>query len=102
MAGKTNAAMWWKMSKIYKNKRKKPNITLTNSQLNKVKQESIWWAMILFLATAMDEMDWTEEDIDSFAVRLDRYMSAVQDHTITINKVSQIIEEQIGVKIYMN
>jgi len=90
------------MSKIYKNKRKKPNVTLTNSELNKFKQESIWWAMIMFLATAMDEMGWTENDIDNFAVRLDRYMSAVQDHVITINKVSQIIEEQLGVKIYMH
>ena len=89
------------MSKIYKNKRKKPNITLTNAQVEKLKHESIWWAMIMFLATAMDEMDWTEEDIDKFAVRLDRYMTAVEDHTITINKVSQIIEEQLGVKIYM-
>lgn len=85
-----------------KKKGKKPSVTMTNGQMNKLKEESIWWAMILFMATAMDEMDWTEDDIVRFSERLERYMGAVQDHTITINKVSQVIEETIGVKIYMH
>lgn len=88
------------MGRIYKNKRKKPNVTLTNGELKQVKQEAIMHALIIFLATAMDEMDWTADDIFDFATRFDRYMSAVQDHIITINKVSQILEEELGIKIY--
>lgn len=56
----------------------------------------------MFLATAMDECDWTETEIESFAERLHRYMDAVEDHTITINTVSKILEREIGIKIYMN
>lgn len=88
------------MAKIYKNKRKKPNVTLTNGQLKQVKQEAITHSLIIFLATAMDEMDWTADDIFDFATRFDRYMGAVQDHVITINKVSQILETELGIKIY--
>lgn len=88
--------------KAKKKKGVKQPITLTSAQINKIKEESIWRAMIMFLATAMDECGWTEKEIEDFSVRLHRYMDAVNDHTITINTVSRILEQEIGIKIYMN
>jgi len=53
----------------------------------------------MFVAVCMDEFDWTEDDIEAFAVRLDRYAGAVNEHLLTINKVKDIIKETIGVTI---
>ena len=74
---------------------KKP-ITLTR-QVEQIKNEATWAAMTLFIATCMDEFDWTEDDVEAFAVRLDRYAGAVNDHLITIEKVKRIIKDTIGV-----
>lgn len=78
---------------------KKKPLTITRKQLEQIKNEITWDVMVLFIATCMDEFDWTEEDVEAFAVRLDRYAGAVNEHLITINKVRDIIKKEIGVTI---
>lgn len=78
---------------------KKKPLTITRKQLEQIKSEITWDVMVLFIATCMDEFDWTEEDVEAFAVRLDRYAGAVNEHLITINKVRAIIKDTIGVII---
>lgn len=82
-------------------KDKKP-VMMTQAKINKLKQEQLYKAMIYFVAVCMDEFGWREEEIEAFAIRLDRYMKAVEDHTISLKKVSEIIEEVTGMKIYLN
>lgn len=78
---------------------KKKPLTMTRREIEELKQKVTWDVMTLFVAVCMDEFDWTEEDVEAFAVRLDRYAGAVQDHLITINKVKEIIKREIGVII---
>lgn len=80
-------------------KSKKKPLTITRAQKNKIVNDATWDAIVMFVAVCMDEFDWTEDDIEAFAVRLDRYAGAVNEHLLTINKVKDIIKETIGVTI---
>ena len=77
-------------------------VTMTLAQLRKIQEKEYWRGLILFIATAMDEFDWTEDEVEAFATRMDRYASAIEDHTISLKKVSQIIEQVMGMKIYLD
>lgn len=79
----------------------KTHITVTAADLRKMEKRATGKALIMMIATCMDEFDWTEETVEDFAVRLDRYVSAVDDHTITLKTVSEIIERVTGLKAYM-
>lgn len=78
---------------------KKKPITLTRAKIEKLKEEVTWDVMVLFVATCMDEFGWTDDDVEAFAVRLERYAGAVNDHLITIEHVRRIIKDTIGTVI---
>lgn len=78
------------------------HITITEAQLKKERNIATDKAVILFIAAAMDEFGWTEAEIDRFAERLNRYAKAVEDKVISLDKVSHIIKDEIGVEIKIN
>lgn len=78
---------------------KDKRIELTKAKLDRILQEEINKAMTIFIATAMDEFDWTEEDVARFSVRLDRYSEAIIDGVISIQKMAEIINEVTGMEI---
>lgn len=78
---------------------KDKKIELTRAKFDRILQEEINRAMILFIATAMDEFDWTDDDVEKFSVRLERYSNAVIDGVISLDKLSDIIHEVTGMEI---
>lgn len=82
-------------------KEKKP-VTMTQAKVNKLKQDITWKTLVMFIACAMDEMDWGMEEVEQFAVRLNRYMNAVDEHLISVHKVAQIVENITGMTIRKN
>ena len=77
---------------------KKP-VTMTQAKVKKLKEDITWKTLVMFIACAMDEYDWGEDQVSDFAVRLNRYMTAVDDHLISVHKVAQIVEQETGLKI---
>ncbi len=82
--------------------KEKKLVTMTSAKINKMKQDITWKTLVMFIACAMDEFDWGMEEVEQFSVRLDRYMSAVDEHLISVYKVAQIVEEQTGMTIKKN
>ena len=82
-------------------KEKKP-VMMTQAKINKLKQDITWKTLVMFIACAMDEMDWGIEQVEEFSVRLNRYMSAVDEHLISVYKVAKIVEEVTGMTIKKN
>ncbi len=78
---------------------KDKRVTLTAAQLRREKEESTEKALVLFIAAAMDEFDWTEDDVQRFSVRLERYGKAVMNKVISLEKVCDIIHEIMGIEI---
>lgn len=56
---------------------------------------------VLTLVTAylMDEFDYDDEKIVELWEGIARYSNAVEDHTITLKKVKQIIADNTGIKL---
>lgn len=79
-------------------KEKRP-ITLTQAKIRKMKEDVTWKTLVMFIACAMDEFDWDENDVEAFSIRLNRYMEAVDTHLISVHKVAKIVEEVTGMKI---
>lgn len=82
-------------------KEKKP-VMMTQAKVNKLKQDITWKTLVMFIACAMDEMDWGMEEVEQFAIRLDRYMRAVDEHLLSVHKVAAIVEEVTGMSIKKN
>lgn len=79
-------------------KEKKP-IVMTQAKVRKLKEDITWKTLVMFIACAMDEMDWGIDEVTDFSVRLNRYMDAVDTHLLSIHKVAQIVEEVTGMTI---
>lgn len=73
-------------------------ITLTNRELNKLKLDVTERVLCLVTAYMMDELDYDEEKIVDMWLSIQRYANAIKDHTITLNKVKEIIQEKTGIK----
>ena len=76
----------------------KKQVTVTKAQLKKVYQKATMDGLVLFIATAMDEFDWTIDDVEKFSVRLNRYSEAVEEHLISIKQVKNIIADVMGLE----
>ena len=76
----------------------KKQVTVTKAQLKKVYQKATMDGLVLFIATAMDEFDWTIDDVEKFSVRLNRYSEAVDEHLISIKQVKGIIADVMGLE----
>lgn len=77
----------------------KPPVTMTRARIDSLKREISWNTIVLFMACCMDEMGWTDEEVESFSVRLERYMAAAESHVLTYNKIARIVSDSIGVDV---
>ena len=87
------------VKKKVKDKRRTQTITLTRTQIKRLRNETMTQAIILMLACCMDEWDFTDEDIVRFSKRFDRYCKAVNDHLLTIQQVAQILHDETGIRV---
>lgn len=82
-----------------KKSKHKPPVTMTRAKIESLKREISWNTLILFMACCMDEMDWTDEEVQDFSIRLHRYMDAAESHLLTYNKIAKIVSDTIGVDV---
>jgi hypothetical protein len=54
--------------------------------------------LILSAAYLMDEMDYSEDKVVEYWDSITRYVTAIKDHTITLDKVCEIITEHTGLE----
>lgn len=68
------------------------------------KMEAQTWDMMFTLVSGylMDELDYDEDKIIDLWKGIERYMGAVKDHTITLKRVKEIINECTGLKVMGN
>lgn len=79
--------------------REKKPVVMTKAKVNRLKQDITYKTLVMFIACAMDEMDWGMDQVADFSVRLKRYMDAVDTHLISIHQVAKIVEEVTGMEI---
>lgn len=87
------------MSSRIKPKNKKKPITITRHKLNELTDEITIKTLAIFVSTAMDEFDWTDDDLERFVIRLDRYKGAVDERLLTTPKLLEIIKRIMKVDI---
>ena len=78
---------------------KNKGVWVDEKRLKKMEQESWEKCLILSCSYLMDEMDYSEDRMLEYFDGMDRYISAVKEKLITIDKVCEIIEEHTGVKL---
>lgn len=74
-------------------------IVMTARDVTKAKKEIADRTLTLITAYLMDELDYDEDKIVELWEGITRYSEAIKDHTITLNKVKDIIEERTGIKL---
>lgn len=88
--------------KAKKKKIRRPKIQLSEKQIKRLKEEIVAQTcgktLILSVAAMADELNLTEEQIGNVAKRLDRYAGYLEDHTVRLNEVADIIEKKTGIK----
>jgi len=77
----------------------KKQITITRAKLTGLVNLTVQKVLTIFIGAAMDEFGWTDEDLERFAVRLQRYYDAVDEHLISTDKIKKIVEQVTGTKI---
>lgn len=85
-----------------KERNKKKPLVMTRAKLEQTKKNITREIVDLFCACAMDEFDWTDDDVRAFAERFERYQSAVDDHLLTLHKVEDIINDVMGISVNVN
>ena len=78
---------------------KPKKVELTPRKLRELKSEITNKCVILMAACAMDSLQLNKDQIVEFATDFQRYSEAVEDHIITLQKVQDILEEEIGLRI---
>ena len=73
-------------------------ITMTARDVTKMKMEIADRMLCLVTAYLMDELDYDEENIVKLWEGITRYSQAIKDHTLTLNKVKEIIQDNTGIK----
>jgi len=74
-------------------------MVLTQAELNRKLTRVTEDAFALFLAAAMDEFHWSNEQIQSFIDRLHNYADGYKDHYISIDEVRKALSEQHNLKV---
>lgn len=72
-------------------------ITLTAREITRIKKEISDRTLTLITAYLMDELDYDEDKIIELWEGITRYSEAIKDHSITLNKVKDIIQEKTGI-----
>ena len=79
-------------------KSKKQPVVMTQAKIRKITEQVTWDTIVWFTAAAMDEFQWTDEEVFRLIETLNRYQLAKKDGYITTQKAAKIIEEVTGVK----
>lgn len=79
-------------------KSKKQPIVMTQAKIRKITEQVTWETIVWFTAAAMDEFQWTDDEVFRLIETLNRYQQAKTDGYITTHKAAKIIEEVTGVK----
>lgn len=77
----------------------KDHITLTRKDLERYQLDQIQKAFILTAAYLMDDFDYDEARILDFWNGVVRYADAIDSKLISLQTVTQIIEEHTGLKL---
>lgn len=79
-----------------KSKSKKPEV-MSRSNVNKLLSKFL----VLTIAYLMEETEFNSvEKLMDFYDGILRWLNAVQDHLITVNKARELVEEHTGRKVY--
>lgn len=74
-------------------------ITLTARDVTNIKKEISDRTLTLITAYLMDELDYDEDKIVALWEGITKYSEAIKAHTITLNKVKDIIQEHTGITL---
>lgn len=75
-------------------KRKGSNyVVLRERELNKIRDHAFDYIMALSAGYLMDELDYDADKIIDYMSGVIRYAEAIDDHTITLKRVKEIISE---------
>lgn len=85
-----------------KKKTRRPKIGLSEKQIKRLKEDVSAQAcgrtLVLSVAAMADELGLSDEQIASVAKRLDRYAGYLEEHTVRLNEVADVIERKTGIK----
>lgn len=91
------------MVKRVKTKPKKKQVTITATELNKIKRDitktATDKACLILLAAATDELQLTEEQFCNIMERTDRYANYVDDHIAKMEDIRKSIEKATGISL---
>lgn len=79
-------------------KPKQERVTLKRSELMEMCGEQVRKAFLLMATAAADELDLDEDQLVAIAERSARYAEYIDDHVIRLNEVSEILENNTGIK----
>ena len=80
-------------------KRPKQNlVSLTRDELRSMCNEQVEKAFLLMATAAADELGLTDEQLTAIAQRSARYAEYIDDHVIRLNQVSEILEQNTGIR----
>lgn len=80
-------------------KRPKQNrVSLTRDELRSMCNEQVEKAFLLMATAAADELGLTDDELTAIAERSARYAEYIDDHVIRLNQVSEILEQNTGIR----
>ncbi len=79
-------------------KPKQERVTLKRSELMEMCSEQVRKAFLLMATAAADELDLDDDQLVAIAERSARYAEYIDDHVIRLNEVSEILENNTGIK----
>lgn len=84
---------------VPKARKPKTHITLTQRDITRIREEATARALVLATAYLMDDMDYDEDRLLDFWDGVARYADAIDTKLISINTVTQLIEEHPGLSL---
>lgn len=79
-------------------KPRQERVTLKRSELMEMCSEQVRKAFLLMATAAADELDLDDDQLVAIAERSARYAEYIDDHVIRLNEVSEILENNTGIK----
>ena len=80
-------------------KRPKQNrVSLTRDELRSMCNEQVEKAFLLMATAAADELGLTDGQLTAIAERSARYAKYIDDHVIRLHEVSEILEQNTGIR----
>lgn len=79
--------------------KKQKQVYMSKGKVRRMEQDAMHKCMILSAAYLMDDLGYTDDEIIDYWDSLVRWLDAIDEKTLTINKVCEIIEQARGLKI---